>query len=262
VLDSIRIFDGWKFFYADFIKLVKREGDQSNASYDFTGHFADSVQGYNIYPDIESDAPERVTDTIREIIGKFYNAPPSQCQIEMEPANSLAVEMEGIPIESAPGSDEGGEDAVTGTELDRRLEEIEKQAEFVIPGKVIISPVRGKDINEVRIGDNVKILLINQDQISVKVASLLNAITEEGDFLPIKGRVKEKIPLEKSGYIFYALVAKNVLAKVVEEENVKIEMEGAEQVEKTTSSERMLILYISLLVGLFLCALLIIIAIF
>ncbi len=259
ITEAVRIFDSWKFYYADFIKFVEREGEQANSSYDFTNHVADSLDGYDIYTDVENSAPERVTSSLREIIGKFYGAAPSNCQIEMEISSSLFIELEGIPVEvrgAGSGEDFGKSDR------EKKIEEIEKQADFVIPGKVIVAPVKGKYINDVSIGENIRLQLVNQDQVSLKVASLLNALTEEGDFLPVKGRVKEKVPQEKSGYIIYALVAKNVLAKIVEDENVKIEMEGSESEDKQDGSDGKLILYVVLLVGLFLIALMVIVALF
>ena len=113
----------------------------------------------------------------------------------MEKTSSLAMELEGVQIE---GQDEGARAATGG---DDRLAAIERQAQYVVPGKVIVSPVRGKYINDVRPGDSVRVLLTAKDAISVKVAKLLNAYTEEGEFLPIKGRVKEKISQGKFGYI-------------------------------------------------------------
>ena len=51
---------------------------------------------------------------------------------------------------------------------------------------------------------------------------MLNAFDQEGGRLPVPGRLKAKIPLEKGGTMLYAVVAKGVLAKIFEEENVKI----------------------------------------
>jgi len=120
--------------------------------------------------------------------------------------------------------------------------------------------VRGRYINEVSIGEKIKVQLIKKDEISLKVAKVLNALTEEGEMLPIKGRIKEKLPLDKKGFIIYALVAKNVLAKIVEEENVKIEMDSQAVEQKPEQGEARLLIYAALLVGLFLVTILIVYA--
>ena len=58
--------------------------------------------------------------------------------------------------------------------------------------------------------------------VSEKILRLLNAYDSNGERMPVTGRIKANIPVEKSGYILYAFVAKGVLAKIYEEENVKI----------------------------------------
>lgn len=250
--DRARVFDAWRLFNSDFRSAVRSSGEASSGSFEFATHLADSLDGYDIYTFVDSWDLDAASDIIAEIIEKFYQGERPQCQIEMEKTSSLAMELEGLQIE---GQDEGAH-AVTGG--DDRLAAIERQAQYVVPGKVIVSPVRGKYINDVKPGDSVRVLLTVKDAISVKVAKLLNAYTEEGEFLPIKGRIKEKISQGKFGYIIYALVAKNVMAKIIEEENVKIEMEGGAVEEPAERGESRLVLYLSLLLGLIVLTLIII----
>ncbi|HNU91082.1 MAG TPA: hypothetical protein PKO25_04360 [Spirochaetota bacterium] len=249
--ERTRIFDAWRLFNSDFRSAARSAGDASSGSYEFSAHLADSLDGYDIYTPIDAWDLDAASDIVSEIIEKFYRGESPQCQIELEKTSSLAMELEGVQIEGK-GEVEG---AAGG---DERLAEIERQAQYVVPGRVIVSPVRGKYINDVRPGDTIRVLLTAKDAISVKVSKLLNAYTEEGEFLPIKGRVKEKIAQGKFGYIIYALVAKNVMAKIIEEENVKIEMEGGSPESTSDKGDSRLVLYLSLLLGLVVLTLIII----
>jgi hypothetical protein len=257
-VDRMRIFDNWRTFYNDFGQLAKKEGERASGSYEVSRHIADSLEGYDIFSFVESSDLRITTSTIAEILGKFYNNPRIQCQIELDRTNSLTLELDGIPIEDTSSPELSDTEDVTDEE--KQIAEIEKQADFVINGKLIVSPVRGKYINDVKPGENLKLLFVDKDELSVKVAKTLNSYTEEGEFLPVKGRIKEKFPIESGGYIIYAFVARNVLAKIVEEENVKIEMDSPSQEEKEEKGDSKLILYITLLLGLVLFSLIIILA--
>jgi hypothetical protein len=105
------------------------------------------------------------------------------------------------------------------------------------------------------------LLLTARDPVSMKVAQTLNAINDDNEFMPIRGRVREKVPLDKNGYILYCLIAKNVLAKIIEEENVKIEMDGAENSGKENAGGgSRLVIYAVALVGVILLLFLLIYA--
>ncbi|MGV7927755.1 MAG: hypothetical protein AB2L13_02435 [Spirochaetota bacterium] len=253
--DRARIFDSWKLFNADFRSAVRSSGESSAGSFEFSNHLADSLEGYDIFEVVDSWDLDAASDIITEIVEKHYRGETPQCQIEMEKTSSLALELEGVQIEGADDVRRG-----TSSGADDRLTEIERQVQYVVPGKVIVSPVRGKYINDVRPGENIRVLLTAKDAISVKVAKLLNAYTEEGEIQPIKGRVKEKLSQGKFGYIMYALVAKNVMAKIIEEENVKIEMDAASVEEPSDRGESRLVLYLALLLGLVVLTLIIIFA--
>ncbi len=116
------------------------------------------------------------------------------------------------------------------------MREIEAQVEYVIPGSVIVSPVKGKYINDIKAGEKITVMLSGKDPVSDKIARMFNAITSDGQYLPVKARIKEKVPLSTGGFAIYALVAKNVLVKIIEEENVKIETDKQEQ-KKEESNE-------------------------
>lgn len=252
--DGLHVTDEWKTFYSDMMYLTEGDVGDPELLNGFVRHFADSLEGYDIFSGLYDGNIDEVSTVLGEIIGKFFGTGPLLCQIDMVQSSSLALELEGVSVQFCGAENTG--DLQPKTELELRLHAIESQAEFVISGKVIVSPVRGTYINDVRAGQMIRLLLVDQDEASRKVAKVLKALNEKSEYVPVKGRLIEKVPLEKSGYVLYVQVAKNVLVKIVEEENVKIEMETPPVQRKEESKGDRLIIYIVLFFGLILLTLL------
>jgi hypothetical protein len=261
--DKISINDGWKFFHSKFKEVVSDETETnktSGSTYDFTRHLINSLNGYGVFNYVAENNIEAVTDILREIIEKYYNRDETQCQIDFERTSSLNLELMGIPVEDPPSAQESGQSDQGLSDVEKQIAEIEKEADHIITGRVIVSPVKGKYINDIQQGDKIRILLTSkEDEISVKVANAQKAITPDGEMLPVKARVKIKIPLAEGGFMIYGVVAKNILARVVEEENVKIEMESAPQAETVKETDNQTMLYIAVLIGALFIALLVIV---
>jgi hypothetical protein len=265
VIQKASIFDSWKTFYSDLADFTQSETDNALPSYDFNLHLSESLENYDIYSAIEQDNLEDLTDMIKDIISKFYSVNVIVCKLSLDAASSLNLELSNVPVEEPGTFTETHEpEKVEDVQTDK-LTEIESRTDYVISGRVIISPIKGKYINDIKTGDKIKVLLTGNDNVSRNVAKTLNAMSEEDEILPITIRITEKIPMEKKGYYIYGLAAKNVLVRIVEEENVKIETEQAQKATKTLKSEKTksdskMIIYLVLMFGLlFLAAFLILI---
>ncbi len=230
IYEKVRIFDDWKSLYSD-MNAYKSGGDIVDMS-NLPDLLIDGMVEKDIFPYVQESNLDELSRNILLILKQVLNDDSAQCQVEIEPTSSLAMDMGGIPLvtpQSAEPQEESPKPvAVEETEFERRIREIEEEANFVVEGTSIVAPVKGKYINDIQLGEKIMVLLPGKDPVSRKILSVLNAVDSEGRISPIKGRVKEKVPLEKSGYMVYALVAKGVLAKLTEEENVKIRMEAGE----------------------------------
>ncbi len=248
IVSKTNIFSNWKIFYTDFGDYIQKEGNNSLPSYDFITHLSDASSNYDIYTDIEYDSLEILTDKITDIICKYYSVSKVKCQIELDTSSSLVIESAGIPLEQPKGMNDNED---LDTEESQRMEQIEATADYVIDGRVIISPIRGVDINDVKSGEKIKVLLTCDDERTILILKKLSAISEDGEKLPITVRLKEKIPMGKSGFILYGLAAKNVLVRIIEEESVKIETGSIQKTTKTEKkdSDSRIILYLSVLAG-------------
>lgn len=254
IYNKIRIFDRWKQFYAMFGDIAAELGASGGESSKFANHLADAIEGYDIYEPVKTGNMQLVSELFEEIIGKYFSM-NADCQIEIDKTTSLELENEDIPMELI---DKQADEAIL-TPDEMKMREIESQVEYIIPGSVIVSPVKGKYINDIKQGEKISVMLTGKDPVSDRIARMFNAITSDGEYLPVSARIKEKFPLSSGGYAIYALVAKNVMVKIIEEENVKIDIEKVEQ-KKEESNENMLFIYVALLLGLLFISALIVFA--
>src|SRR3990172_9290163 len=220
LFDKTRIFDNWKTLHKDITEY--KQGPDMVDSENFTYFLIDSFVAYDVFPDVKDQKLEDLTNTLHEIISKSLNSDAVKCQIAFETMSSLAMELAGVPVD-VPG---GAQEEIPVVPEDERITQIESEAKYVIDGAAVLAPVKGKNISELNTGDKIKVLLPGKDAVSEKIIRLLNAYDPDGQRLPIVGRIKTKVPVAKSGYILYAFVAKGVLAKIYEGENVKIMLDS------------------------------------
>lgn len=255
--EKTRVFDDWKLMYRDILK--EKEGPDMLDSQNFNYFLMDSFIGYDVFPDVKEQKLDDLTSTVTEIISKSFNIPSIKCQIEFEPTSSLAITVAGISID-VPGM-EKKEAEVTAEENDETAK-IESEAKYVIEGRAVLSPVRGTNVSELKPGDKIKVILPGTDMVSEKIIKLLNAYDDESQRVPVTGRLKAKVPDNKNGYILYAFVAKGVLAKIIEEENVKVLLDKPfdETLVMNKSFDNKLIYIMSIVVGLIiLCGIILIV---
>lgn len=236
--DKISQRDSWKTFYSNISKIA--ESSVATEDAELRNHILTSCEGFDIYPDIQASDIPAVSDKLEEIINKFFNLQSALCETEIEMLSSLALSESKIPMLKKT-------EMKTSSQEDVKPD-IEREADFVINAKIIVSPVKGKYINDIRPGEIIKLLPLKDDPLSRKIAQAQKAIGENGELLPIRGRLKAKYPNEK-GYIIYCIVGKKILAKIIEEENVKIDVDSSSS-DKQNNEKSSLSLYIILLVAL------------
>ena len=221
--EDIRIFDDWNILYRDFLEFKNRE--DSDDSNDFNDFLMDSFISNDVFPWVSERNIDEFTRASQDIITRGFSSGSVTLQVEMEPTSSLNLYGAGIDID-VPGLNQEAEsqeeEREKEPEVDPRVQKIESEADYIIDGRTIVSPVSGKFINDIKIGEKIKVHLPGDDVLSSKVLKAHDAIDSEGKKSPVNGRIKAMIPMEKGGSLIYALVAKKVLARIVEEENVKI----------------------------------------
>jgi|GEM_PF-2924120 len=205
--------DDWQKFLGFCNGISAKQSPEQSG--DIEVQIRESIEGYQVNQDILAGDKEIIEASLREIFAKALKADCSECVIELEDVTDFS---ESVPPEANQNAE---------------VPEIEKSANLVLDATLVISPVRGKYIQDIVPGDLMKVVLLKKDEVTKKVAKALKALNDEGDYIPVKGRVKQKFPNEKGGSTIYCVIAKNILAKIVEEENIKAELYLQEIVEET-----------------------------
>ncbi len=235
LFDKVRIFDDWKTLYKDIVSY--QQDNDAIDSESFNMFLMDSFIGYDVFPDVSEKNLSELTQTVTEILNKSFNS-PVQCQIEFNNSSSLEMHLQGITLDlpSEEGQGAGGDTSEAGPELseeEKKIQGIEGEAKFIVEGKAVLSPIKGKSITDLSAGEKIRIDLTGKDVVTDKILKLMNAYDEDGKKTSVPGRIKAIVSLGKEGFIIYAFVAKGVLAKIYEEANVKVLMDKGETSEST-----------------------------
>jgi len=263
VYSSVRVFDSWKTLYKNLVAY--ESADDSMNSGKLVNDLLTSFIETDIFPDAQSKNLDFLSVSIQDMIKKSTGSDKVKSQFDIEMASSLDLELAGVEImlpgpaepapepKSAPASQQKPQ---SDSPFRKKLDAIEENATYIIEAVCVLSPVKGKHISEIQPGERILVVLSAKDAMSDRIVDAYKARGEDGQPLPIVGRVIEKVPNEEGrGYIIYTLVAKGIYAKIVEEESVKIQteltkasMDGAETVEEDPYKNR---IFTYLIYGLF-----------
>lgn len=239
VFTVIRIFDDWKLLYNNL--MAYESGPDALDPSKLNQDLLDSFIKNDIFPDVQSMNLDYIAASIQNIIQASFESEKAKSQIELEKSSSVDIALSGIDVMVPAGEEEEArvEKILPRTDLEKRLDEIESKASFIVEGKIVLSPVKGKYINETVSGEKIFVTLPGRDELSEKIIDAYKARDHEGKPLPVIGKVVEKIDIESGGVVLYVLVAKGIYAKIVEEDNVKIQTEVtlSKKTEKKTESE-------------------------
>lgn len=244
IFTRIRIFDEWKLHYKNL--LAYKKGDDSVNSDRLDSDLLSSFIKHDIFPDVQKENLDYLSGSIPEMIRESFKSGNVKCQLDLEKTSSLDLVLAGIdimlpePVEEQPVKEAEPADIkpAADTGFSKKLSDIESKAQYVVEGCLVLSPVRGKLISEVSQGERIYVMLPGKDPVSQKVLDAYKARNEEGNPLPIVGRVLEKIPNELTkGLIIYVVIAKGIYAKITEEENMKVQTELTASSQKSEDDE-------------------------
>jgi len=234
IFSRIRIFDDWRSHYKNMLAYGK--GTDIIDSSKLDSDLLEAFIRVDVFPDVQKENLDYLSSTIPDMIKASFNSSNVKCQLDLEKTSSLDLVLNGIdimvpsmeetPQEETPEAEASDSKPLADTPFGRKLAEIESKAQFVVEGCCVLSPVRGKLITEITPGERIYVVLPAKDSVSQRILDAYKARNSDGNPLPVVGRVVEKVPNETlKGYILYVLVAKGIYAKIIEEENVKIQTE-------------------------------------
>lgn len=270
IFPRIRIFDEWKSHYKNMLAYEK--GSDNVDSEKFNTDLLESFIRTDVFPDVQKENLDYLSSSLPDILKTSFGSSSVKCQLDLEKTSSLELVLMGIPLMIPEEDDEKTEAAaetpaaetkpVPDSAFAKKLAEIESKAQFIVEGCCVLSPVRGKLITDITPGERIYVVLPSKDSVSQRIIDAYKARNSEGNPLPVVGRIVEKVPNENTkGFILYVLVAKGIYAKIIEEENMKIQTEltavaQKNEIESENSSHARILnwglyaLFISLIIAL------------
>jgi hypothetical protein len=153
--------------------------------------------------------------------------------VEIQKISSLEMELESISTRKidTKAVDPQKEEAVIveKTPDEDEIKPGQNGIRAVIRSSLILSPIKGKHITELKIGDRVMISLIDLNDQNKSIAKAFKAYDEEeGRILPIPARIKSMKYIDGTGYKIFVVIAKGVVGQIIEEEkNIKVALDPA-----------------------------------
>jgi len=175
---------------------------------------------------IEQDDGIAVNHNFQKFISDVTGFQNVELSVDYEKISSISMELNSttgtkIPA-SEPVKEKQQEEDVKVEKLDDPLEG--KEVKLILNGALILSPIKGKDISELVIGDRIMISIIDKSSKASDVLKAFNAVREDGSAKPIAGRIVSIKHAED--YKLFAIVAKGIYVKIEEEENfIKVAMD-------------------------------------
>lgn len=213
---------------------------------------------------IEQDDGIAVNHSFQKFISDITGYQNVELSVDYERINSISMELNSLVstkiVEAPAPQKEKPAEAIKVEKLDDPLEG--KEVKLILNGALILSPIKGKDISELLVGDRIMISIIDKSPKALDVLKAFNAFKEDGSAKPITGRIVSVS--HTTDYKIFAIVAKGIYIKIVEEEDfIKVAMDPAyyknqnSAEEEDTKKNRMMMLILG---GVFVLLLAIIIA--
>lgn len=178
---------------------------------------------------VEQDNAIATTHYLQKFVSAVMGLQNMELTGDYEFISSLSMELHSLTsIKIAPGELAKGQ-GKDQQKVDVKIEKIEdalagKEVKLILNGALILSPIKGKDISTVSVGERIMISIVDKNPKGIDVAKAFNAYDSEKGIKPIPGRI---VSIKHDDvYTIFAIVAKGIYIKIVEEEtNIKIAMD-------------------------------------
>jgi hypothetical protein len=193
---------------------------------------------------IEKNDTIQLSNTIKKFVQESAGLQRVDISMEYQKISSLEMEVDSVStrkIDSKVVSGESKEAVVEpftkNAEDSDEVKEGSNGIRAIIRSSLILSPVKGKHISELKMGDRVLISMVETNDQSRAIAKAFKAYDEEEKkILPVPARVKSIKFIEGTGFKIYVVIAKGIVGQIVEEEkNIKVAMDPAAMFESEES---------------------------
>jgi hypothetical protein len=217
-----------------FLKQIERNRGQSFVDDELTGKLSQAFAKVlneksipNVANAVNQNSISKITKSFKKILEKVIGSAGITCIIDYEKTTSLVLSDF---FRSEEKDTTGKNPAVTETveqeeevDIDAIEEEIE---ETIIMAKPVLSPVKGKDIDTIEIGDEIWAVIRDTSQAAVQTAADLKLVNQ-GKMMPTTVSVMKKVRSGHNIFLYCShLSAMDVMFKIVEHNGIKIQAMG------------------------------------
>ena len=227
---DIKSTQDWRTFEKQLVEISKKTGFDEG----LTSKMKDSMGKALTIPEItkfakliEQDDGIAVNHNFQKFISDVTGFQNVELSVDYEKINSIAMELNSLTSTKMSAAAEVVKEKQT--EEDVKVEKLDdplegKEVKLILNGAMILSPIKGKDISDLVVGDRIMISIIDKSSKASDVLNAFNAVREDGSAKPIAGRIVSIKHAED--YKIFAIVAKGIYVKIEEEENfIKVAMD-------------------------------------
>ncbi len=218
---KVKPFETWKIHERSIRDIIEVELD-NNSLDTINKLFIDRITSNtieNILSYIKLDNYDKLTNLFSKIIEELFSIDNIAIQIDTEKLTSVDFELiSTVRIEQ--DNNESLKEQIEKKDLSTDSNEF--AGNMIIDGKVILSPVDGKDIKAIVKGDYIKVLITEKTEKAINIATKLSFYDKENQTM--KTITGEVISHKKNdmGHEIHILIAPYILVKVSESEDVKV----------------------------------------
>lgn len=236
-LESMNNREDWKIFEKE-IMTVRNAGSASRVNNDFSDKFQKGFTltfGKEIGRLIDKNDTTQIMYLFQRFMQESTELKRIEVDIELQKTSSLQMELDSVTSKKITLKKKD-EDEAKNSSGSLPSESDEPQVgingvKLILSGALVLSPIKGKHISLINSGDKIMISIIDSAPQAVEIAKAFNAYDAEQKRIdPLPGRVKSVNYVDGVGYKIFAIIAKGIIAKIVEEEgNIKVALDPAYQ---------------------------------
>ncbi|HNX23763.1 MAG TPA: hypothetical protein PKG60_06915 [Spirochaetota bacterium] len=229
-ISDIKTNQDWRNFEKQLVEISKKTGfDEA-----MTSKLRDSMNKALTIQEItkfakliEQDDGIAVNHNFQKFISDVTGFQNVELSVDYEKISSIAMELNSVTSTKISDAAESAKEKVA--EDDIKIEKLDdplegKEVKLILNGALILSPIKGKEISELSIGDRIMISIIDKSPRAADLLKAFNAFRDDGSAKPIAGRIVSIKHL--TDYKIFAIVAKGIYIKIVEEEDfIKVAMD-------------------------------------
>lgn len=245
-IQSLNFRDDWKNFEKE-IMNSRTSSASSRINSDFSEKFGKGFTlslSKELGKNVKNNDMTQITHMLQRFLQEISELKRIVLAVDVQKMSSLQMEqfsLSSTKVSTKVKAMKKKKDDDTGetASLETNEPQVGKDGiKFIIKSTLVLSPIKGKSISSVVEGDKIMVVMIENIPQVIEIAKAFQAFNaEQNKVEAVPARVTSVDYIDGIGYQIYAVIAKGIMAKVLEEErNIKIALDPSSQVYQDTSA--------------------------